>query len=152
NYLPAQDPFSGPNYFQLESNGVYEIHIDNDGDGVEDVTFQFRFKNEEQNLSVDAGGVRGPMALIQDGQDGGNGHPQDIGNLNVRESYPLAITGGPRGSGDRQEITDAETGSARFAKPADNIGFKTLPDYDAYATAHIHPIHIPGCGDGKVFV
>src|SRR5579863_523581 len=32
DYQPGQDPFSGPNYYELEHNGVYEIHIDNDGD------------------------------------------------------------------------------------------------------------------------
>ncbi|MEO6624638.1 MAG: DUF4331 family protein, partial [Burkholderiaceae bacterium] len=45
NYLPLQDPYGGPNYFTLDGNGLYEIHIDNNGDAVEDVTFQFRFKN-----------------------------------------------------------------------------------------------------------
>ena len=152
NYLPLQDPFGGPNYFELESKGVYEIHIDNDGDGAEDVTFQFRFTNAEQNLSVNAGGVSIPIALIQDGQIGVNGNPQDIGNLNVHESYTLSIIRGPRRTGLRQTITDAQTRSAHFEKPVDNIGFKTLPDYDAYAAAHIRPIHIPGCADGKVFV
>jgi len=152
DYLPLQDPFGGPNYFELESKGVYEIHIDNDGDGAEDITFQFRFTNDQQNLSVNAGGVSTPIALIQDGQIGVNGNPQDIGNLNVHESYTLSIIRGPRRTGLRQTITDAQTGSAHFEKPVDNVGFKTLPDYDAYAAAHIRPIHIPGCADGKVFV
>src|SRR5215475_5509222 len=43
NYLPLQDPYGGPNYFELDSKGIYEIKIDNDGDGIEDITFQFRF-------------------------------------------------------------------------------------------------------------
>jgi hypothetical protein len=148
NYLPPQDPFGGPNYFQLDDKGIYEIHIDNDGDGAADITFQFRFTNADQNLSVNAGGVQVPIALIQDGQIGLNGNPADIGALNVHESYTLSIIR----HGVRQAVTDAQTGSAHFEKPVDNIGFKTLPDYDAYAAAHIRPIHIPGCADGKVFV
>ena len=45
NYLPLQDAYGGPNYFQLDPEALYEIHVDNDADGVEDVTFQFQFKN-----------------------------------------------------------------------------------------------------------
>src|SRR5271163_2075203 len=36
NYQPLLDPYGGPNYFELGSNGVYDINIDNDGDGVAD--------------------------------------------------------------------------------------------------------------------
>ena len=45
NYLPLQDAYGGPNYFSLDANALYEIHVDNNGDGVEDLTFQFRFQN-----------------------------------------------------------------------------------------------------------
>ena len=45
NYLPLQDAYGGPNYFKLDANALYEIHIDNNGDGKEDITFQFRFNN-----------------------------------------------------------------------------------------------------------
>ena len=37
---PVQDPFGGPNYFFLDPNALYRIHIDNTGDGVEDITFE----------------------------------------------------------------------------------------------------------------
>ena len=40
NYLPLQDPYGGPNYFTLDPDALYEIHIDNDGDAREDLTFQ----------------------------------------------------------------------------------------------------------------
>ena len=46
NYIPVQAPYGGPNYFPLDSNALYEIHIDNDGDAVEDMTFQFRFRDD----------------------------------------------------------------------------------------------------------
>src|SRR3954464_1040527 len=45
NYIPLQQPYGGPNYFALDSNALYEIHIDNDGDAKENLTFQFRFTN-----------------------------------------------------------------------------------------------------------
>ena len=50
NYLPLQDAYGGPNYFSLDPNALYEIHIDNTGDAVEDLTFQFRFKNNLADL------------------------------------------------------------------------------------------------------
>ena len=43
NYQPLQDPYGGPNYFPLDPNALYEIHIDNVGDGKEHLTFQFQF-------------------------------------------------------------------------------------------------------------
>ena len=43
NYVPLQDPGGGPNYFTLDDEAIYEIHIDNSGDAVEDITFQFQF-------------------------------------------------------------------------------------------------------------
>ena len=33
NYSPFQDPQGGPNFFQYDANALYEIHIDNVGDG-----------------------------------------------------------------------------------------------------------------------
>ena len=36
NYQPLQSPYGGPNYFKMYPNGLYEIHIDNNGDAKED--------------------------------------------------------------------------------------------------------------------
>ena len=33
----------GPNFYSFDPNVVYEIHIDNNGDAVEDITYQWRF-------------------------------------------------------------------------------------------------------------
>ena len=45
NYIPLQDPYGGPNYFAMDPSALYEIHVDNDGDASENLTFQFRFSN-----------------------------------------------------------------------------------------------------------
>jgi hypothetical protein len=40
-----------------------------------------------------------------------------------------------------------------FTKPLDNVGNKTIPDYDAYAAQFIYDVNLPGCPTaGKVFV
>ena len=39
----------GPNFCKFDDNVLYEIMVDNNGDAVEDVTFQFRFRTEVRN-------------------------------------------------------------------------------------------------------
>ncbi len=56
NYLPLQDVYGGPNFFQLDEDALYDIHLDTDGDAAEDLTFEFRFTNDVKNLSVNVGG------------------------------------------------------------------------------------------------
>src|SRR4029450_5887027 len=43
NYLPAQTPAGGPNFYEFGDDVLYEIKIDNIGDGKPDVIYQFRF-------------------------------------------------------------------------------------------------------------
>src|SRR5919198_3234244 len=43
NYIPLEAPASGPNFYSFDDNVLYEIKIDNDGDGSDDIGYQFRF-------------------------------------------------------------------------------------------------------------
>ena len=149
NYLPLQDPYGGPNYFSLDPNALYEIHIDNNGDSREDLTFQFRFKNNRKNVQLDIGDKKVAIPLIQAGQVA----DRNAAALNVNETYSVSIVRGDRRKGARSAITNSANGSATFDKPVDNIGTKTIPDYTGYAAKHIYSVNIPGCGQpGKVFV
>ena len=38
NFVPLEDPAGGPNFFEFGDDVLYEIHIDNDGDSVADIT------------------------------------------------------------------------------------------------------------------
>src|SRR5207237_9116158 len=49
HFIPLEEPARGPNFFQFGDDVLYEILIDNDGDGEEDVVYQFRFKAVVQN-------------------------------------------------------------------------------------------------------
>ena len=42
NYQPLQDPYAGPNFFTMDPDAIYEIHVDSDGDAKEDLTYQFK--------------------------------------------------------------------------------------------------------------
>jgi hypothetical protein len=149
NYLPLQDAYGGPNYFKLDPNALYEIHIDNNGDGKEDITFQFRFNNALKGTTLPINGVNVAIPLTQSGQVSA----PNAAALNVNESFTLDIVRGDRRTGTRASVTNASGGSATFAKPSDNIGTKTIPDYAGYAAQHVYTVNIPGCtGTGKVFV
>lgn len=152
NYMPLQDPYGGPNYFSMDPNALYEIHVDNDGDAREDITFQFRFKNKLRDTSgktLTVGGEEVAIPLIQFGQVG---NVQDA-NLNLSESFTLTVVRGDRRRGNAQAVTNYVNGSSVFDKPVDNIGVKTIPDYATYAGRHVYTINIPGCSaPGKVFV
>jgi hypothetical protein len=149
NYQPLQAPYGGPNYYSLDPTALYEIHIDNNGDAKEDITFQFRFRNSLKGTTLNIGGKDVAIPLIQSG-------PVSTPNaaaLNVNETYTVDIMRGDRRTGSRASITNANTGSTTFDKPVDNIGTKTIADYAAYAAKHIYPINIPGCGTpGRLFV
>ena len=153
NYLPLQDAYGGPNYFALDPNALYEIHIDNNGDAKEDITFQFRFKNKLSNNGagtlLNVGGKMVGIPLIQSGAVSG---VKDA-NLQVNESYTLTVVRGDRRSGTAQAVVNATTGATTFDKPVDNIGKKTIADYASYAAKHVYPVTIPGCTmPAKVFV
>ena len=150
NYGPLQDPYGGPNYYALDPDALYEIHVDNDGDAVEDITFQFRPAITLKEISVPAGGVSVAVPLINVGPIGpGAG---DTGALNREETYTLNVIRGARRKGDSQRVLNARDGGSSFRKPVDNIGLKSIPRYADYASDHVYEISIPGCGDGRVFV
>jgi hypothetical protein len=49
SFNPFEDPAGGPNFFRFGDSVLYEIKIDNNGDGVEDITYQFRFTSQVVN-------------------------------------------------------------------------------------------------------
>jgi hypothetical protein len=150
NYQPLQLPFGGPNYFTMDPNALYEIHVDNNGDALEDITFQFRFQNTLNDVQLPIGTENVSIPLTQAGQVTAPGSA----SLNVSETYTVNIVRGDRRKGTSAAITNSSGGSATFIKPVDNIGTKTIPDYPTYADAHIYTVDIPGCNtaDSKLFV
>ncbi|MGB5581769.1 MAG: DUF4331 domain-containing protein, partial [Woeseia sp.] len=150
NYIPLQDSYGGPNYFQLDEDAIYEIHIDNNGDANEDITFQFEFASDTKGITLPIDGVDVAIPLKQAGGIGPTA--ADTGALNVTENYGVKIIRGDRRTGMAESLSLVADGSTTFAKPVDNIGNKTIPDYAAYANDHIYDVAIPGCSDGRLFV
>ncbi|HEY1556287.1 MAG TPA: DUF4331 domain-containing protein [Kofleriaceae bacterium] len=148
NYLPVQDAYGGPNFFGLDPNALYEIHVDNNADAVEDITFQFQFQTTLSGgtgiaLNVGPSGMTKSVAVpfaavgpISAGSEGAR---------NVLDTYTLNIVRGPRRTGTSAAVVQSGTTTATFEKPLDNIGTKTISNYAAYANSFIYNVDIPGC-------
>lgn len=141
NYFPLQDPFAGPNYFQLDHDAIYEVHIDNVGDAQPHITFQFKFTNTLQNLAVPVGGINIDVPLINIGSI----IVGDNSKLNVVETYTASVIVGNKEKAKPAAISNASDSTTVFTKPVDNIGNKSLPDYVSYANQYIYTVNIPGC-------
>jgi hypothetical protein len=149
NYQPLQAAYGGPNYFKMDPNALYEIHLDNNGDAREDITFQFRFQNKFNNISLPIGGKNVSIPLTQAGQVSA----PNAATLNVNETFTVDVMRGDRRGGQRASVTNAAGGGRTFDKPVDNIGTKTIPNYAAYADQHIYTVNVPGCSmPAKLFV
>jgi Domain of unknown function (DUF4331) len=115
NYIPLQLPSGGPNFYEFGDDVLYEIHIDNDGDGRADISYQFRFSTI----------VRDPDTFLY------NTGPIDSlssPNWNRVQTYDVAVVAGgsfsPLGSG--------------LSCPPCNIGPLSTPDYGSLAAAAVH--------------
>jgi hypothetical protein len=158
NYLPLQDAYGGPNYFKMDPNVLYEIHIDNNGDAKEDITFQFRFNNTLANagkgVEIPVGGKMVAIPLTQAGAINSVNSPAS----NVRETFTVNMVRGDRRKGTVAPVA-ATGGATTFDKPVDYIGVKTFGNstaYETYASSHVQNVNFPGCpagkAAGKVFV
>ena len=150
NYVPLQDAYGGPNYFAMDPDALYEIHIDNNGDAKEDLTFQFRFTNTIKDAQFTVGGKKVSIPLVINGGAIDTANPA---GLTLRETYGVTVVRGDRRAGSRSTITNADGGGAVFDKPVDNIGNKSIPNYAAYAAKHVYNVNIPGCATpARMFV
>jgi hypothetical protein len=110
NFIPFQKPDGGPNFYSFDPNVVYEIHVDNNGDAIEDITFQWRFTTE----------VRNPSTFLY---NTGQVTSLDDPDLNVRQFYRLTRIDGSRRTGMVTEL------SGRLPVPPPNIGPRSTPNY-----------------------
>ena len=152
NYLPLQDAYGGPNYFALDPDAAYRIHIDNTGDGVEDITFQFLVRADLRDIQVARRRQAGLDSADQRRPDHRVPTPP---SRTLRRATPCGCcaarsTVRPASSARRTP----NGGGFRFNKPVDYIGQKSIPNYDAYADQFIQGFNVPGCSGqvGRVFV
>src|ERR1039457_3794979 len=65
NYIPLQEPAAGRNFYEFGDDVLYQIHVDNDGEGLSDISYQFRF---ETKLATPASFLynTGPIGSLSD--------------------------------------------------------------------------------------
>jgi Domain of unknown function (DUF4331) len=121
NYIPLEDPAGGPNFFEFGDDVLYRINIDNNGDGIPDVTYEFRFEtivgNEDTFLYN-----TGPIASLDDP------------NWNRKQFYSVT-----RLNRVGKNVRRKTLGS-HLASPPCNIGPRSTPNYATLANAAIHSL------------
>jgi hypothetical protein len=110
------NPASGPNYKSFADNAWYDLKIDNDGDGVEDVTYRFLFTTKIRDGENTFLYNTGPFTSTNDP------------NLNVVQSYVIEkITGHATDPGpDQITIVGGGEGNPFYTVPW-NVGPKSNP-------------------------
>src|SRR5438128_9761220 len=81
------EPSNGPNYFPFDPNVLYEMKVDNNHDGEEDITFQFRFKTEIRQPGLFTGFVGGIAGIPQITSLEGPGSA----GLSLRQTYTVTM-------------------------------------------------------------
>lgn len=158
NYIPSQDPVSGPNYFSMDPDALYSIKIDNDGDAKPDITFRFRFENKLVNNGKGIEVPVGNKLIAIPLKYAGAISVGDESALGFIESYKLDVVyDSARKHDNHNIIMNNANNSPLFRKPIDNVGEKTFnsaADYEIYARSFIHSFDMPNCSSpaAKVFV
>jgi hypothetical protein len=124
NYIPLEAPAAGPNFYAFDDTVRYEINVDNDGDGEEDVSYEFRFSTQTRN---------GGSFLYNTGPVGSPGDP----DWNRPQTYSVT-----RVKGSKRTVL-----GAGLQTPPVNVGPRSTPDYAATAAAAVRTLP----GGVKVF-
>lgn len=117
NFLPFEAPFGGPNFFEFADDVVYYIYIDNDGDGVADVTYEFSFETRVANPNTFLYNT-GPITSISSP------------NWNRKQFYSVT----------RQSRRGSQVLADNLACPPCNIGPASTPNYGALAAQAVHSL------------
>lgn len=117
NYVPLQEPAGGPNFYEFGDDVLYEIHVDNDGDGQSDISFQFRFTTTVADPGTFLYNT-GPITSVTSPA------------WNRRQSYDVTMVTGWQ---------QRRLGSALPCPPC-NIGPLSTPGYPALAAQAVHDL------------
>jgi hypothetical protein len=131
NWIPLEEPAGGPNFYNFGDDVTYAFAIDNDGDAVEDVTYEYRFHTTVVDPTTFLYAT-GPIDSLTDP------------NFNIRQTYDVYRNG-------------VKLNTQPLATPPNNIGPVSTPNYDAIAAQAIYSLpdgskHFAGQRDDPFFV
>ncbi len=119
NYIPLQLPAGGPNFYEFGDDVLYQIHIDNDGDGRADISYGFRFHTTVRDPGIFLYNT-GTISSLTDK------------NWNRFQTYDVTVTSGQR----------TTTLGSNLPCPPCNIGPLSTPNYASLASAAVN--HLSG--------
>jgi hypothetical protein len=122
NYVPLQAPPGGPNFFEFGDDVLYSIYIDNDGDALPEVTYEFSFNTMLGNPNTFLYNT-GPISRLDDP------------NWNKRQFFTVT----------RVKGNDTTVLGEDLACPPCNVGPRSTPNYEALAKDAVHTL-----GSGEV--
>ncbi|MGW6194721.1 DUF4331 domain-containing protein [Kribbella sp. NPDC055110] len=117
NFIPFQNPYGGPNFYEFGDDVLYQIHISNRGTGRADISYQFRFHAEIRNKKTFLYNT-GPISSISDQ------------TWNRPQYYSVT----------RVENGRSRTLARNLPAPPVNVGIRSTPNYAKLAAQAIHPI------------
>lgn len=117
NYIPFEEPAGGPNFYSLDDNALYAINVDNVGDAMPHIVYQFRFKTSVGNPGTFLYNL-GPITSLSDS------------NWNVRQTYTVTKI---------ENGTSTVVGTDLPVAPP-NIGPKSTPNYAMLQAAAIRQL------------
>jgi hypothetical protein len=123
NYLPLQQPYGGPNFYEFSDDVRYRIHIANKATAESDIIFQFNFTTTIRNPNTFLYNT-GPIDSL------------DSENWNRPQTYRLT----------RMENGESRVLGRDLPVPPVNVGVRSTPDYADLAAAAVTEI-----GDVTVF-
>ena len=139
NYIPLEAPDGGPNFYEFADDVLYEIHIDNTGDGTPDISYQFTLHDGEQHSVVL------PLQRRPD-------HVADTAVAFVQLEPPTDVHADPVDNNPRNRwgTSSVVLGSGLLCPPC-NIGPLSTPNYAALAATAVHSVG-SGPFSAQVFV
>src|SRR3954454_6658539 len=126
NYIPLEEPDGGPNFYEFGDDVIYQIKIDNDGDGHVDIVYEFRFTTTVANPKTFLYNTAPITAL-------------DSPGWNRKQTYNVIRT-------DGRTKKQVVLGKGLTCPPC-NIGPRSTPNYADLANSAIHDLS----GERRVF-
>ena len=128
NVDPFLEPSNGPNYFPFDPGILYEMKIDNNHDGVPDITFQFQFQTQITNPGIFTGFV-GNLAGIPPITALNGAGAQGLGS-----SRPTASPWSPAAV-----VIPISDDQVLYTVPT-NVGPRTMPNYASLVQQGIYTL------------
>jgi hypothetical protein len=138
DYLPAEGPAGGPNFYEFGNDVLYSIYIDNDGDGHPEIAYEFRFETKITNPNTFLYNT-GPITSLGD-PHWNKRQVFSVSRVDGMDTSGAKIARHPKHSGKHAPKAKVKVLAKGLACPPCNIGPRSTPNYPALAQAAVHSL------------